>query len=87
MIAKANELAKEFLMELEKEGYELPPEGSLAREAIDTVATLMRRDDLPKDKLAAASKILEYTLAKPAQTINANVKRPEDFLDEIAKDM
>jgi hypothetical protein len=87
MIAKANELAKEFLMELEKEGYVLPPEGSLAREAIDTVATLMRRNDLPKDKLAAASKILEYTLAKPAQTINANVKRPEDFLDEIAKDM
>lgn len=71
-------------MELEKEGYVLPPEGSLAREAIDTVATLMRRDDLPKDKLAAASKILEYTLAKPAQTINANVKRPEDFLDDLA---
>lgn len=72
----------EYMMEnnmIPKEGY--------AKEAIQTAVELMRETEIhPRDKLAAAKVVLEYTLAKPATETTVNVKSAEDFLAEIAKD-
>jgi hypothetical protein len=51
------------------------------------VVTEMRRKDLlPKDKLAFARTVLEWSMAKPAAETNLNVKRAEDFLNDLANE-
>jgi hypothetical protein len=87
MIAKAEAEAKVQVDRMIEEG-KLDAEDPLAREAMDAIATLMRRTDInPKDKLAAARTILEWTKAKPASDTNLNVRKAEDFLAEIAGDL
>jgi hypothetical protein len=41
----------------------------------------------PKDKLTAARLVLEFTKAKPAAQAELTVKRAEDYLADIAKEM
>lgn len=83
--ARARHEAKiivEYMME-----KELIPKDGYAKEAIETAVEMMRLDAIhPRDKLAAAKVVLEYTMQKPATTSNVNVKSAEDFLDEVAKD-
>lgn len=87
MIAEARAEAKEILKYMEAQGYVLPKD-EYAREGIETIVVEMRRTDLsPRDKLAAAKTLLEYTLAKPAAETNVTVKRPEDFLDDLVTGM
>lgn len=71
---------------MEKEGYAIPKD-DYARQAIETVLEVMNLENIaPKDRLAAAAKLLEYTMAKPAAESNVTVKKAEDFLAELAKD-
>jgi hypothetical protein len=87
MIAKARAEAKDIVKHMEDKGIAIPKD-EYAREAMTSVVELMRRTDtLPKDKLAAARTVLEWTIAKPAAETNVTVKKAEDFLSEIAEDM
>lgn len=83
--ARARQEAKiivEYMME-----NEMIPKDGYAKEALEAAVELVRMTAIhPRDKLAAAKVVLDFTMAKPAQTINANVKTAEDFLDEVAKD-
>lgn len=81
---KAKEEAKIIVEHLIEKGYEVP-KNEFAAEAIKTAVEIMRREDMnPKDKLAAARTVLEWTMAKPAQETTVNVKKAEDFLRDIA---
>lgn len=86
--AKAKGEAKvilEYMVENKK--IEIP-KNEFAYEAILCAITLMRRKDLtPKDQLAAAKMVAEYTLAKPAAESTVTVKTAETFLDEIANEI
>ena len=87
MIAKAKAEAKEIVKRMEEKGYAIPKDAA-AREAFETVVTEMRRTDLlPKDKLAFARTVLEWSMAKPAAESTVTVKRAEDFLDDLANEM
>lgn len=82
--AEAIEIVK--YMENEK-GFEIPKR-EYAQEAITTAVEIMRREDIhPKDKLAAAKAVMEWTLAKPASEANVNVRTAESFLEDIAAEM
>jgi hypothetical protein len=85
-MTQAKAQAKRDLARMEEKGYVLPKD-DYAKEAIESVLTVMRLKDIsPKDRLAAASKLLEYTLAKPAAETNVTLKKAEDFLADLAKD-
>jgi hypothetical protein len=87
MIAKAAAEAKVIVKAMEDKGIVIPKDAA-AREAFETVVTEMRRKDLlPKDKLAFARTVLEWSMAKPAAETNVTVKKAEDFLSEIAGDL
>lgn len=64
----------------------LIPKGEYAKEAMTAVVEVMRLPAHPRDKLAAAKIILEWTLAKPASESTVNVRSAEDFLADVAKD-
>lgn len=85
---KAKAEAKEIVKFMEdNKGFDIP-KVDFAKEAITTAVEIMRRDDLlPKDKLAAAKTVLEWTMAKPATESTVNVKKAEDFLADIAAEM
>ena len=84
--AKAEAVVIVNFMEQTK-GYEIPKQ-EFAKEAIVCAVEIMRRDDIhPKDKLAAAKTVLDWTLAKPATEANVNVKTAESFLEDIAAEM
>jgi hypothetical protein len=87
MIAEATAEAKVIVKRMEEKGIVIPKDAA-AREAFETVVIEMRRKDLlPKDKLAFARTVLEWSMAKPAAESTVTVKRAEDFLDEIAGDL
>lgn len=80
-VAKAE--AKEIVKLMEAKGFEIPKQ-EFAKEAIETAVELMRMHELaPKDKLAAARTILEWTLSKPVAQSEVSVKRAEDFLSAV----
>ena len=86
--AKAKAEAKEIVKYMsETKGFEIPKQ-EYAKESIEMAVTIMRRTDIhPKDQLAAAKTILEWTLAKPASESTVNVKSAESFLDDIAGEL
>jgi len=62
MIAKAAAEAKVIVKAMEDKGIVIPKDAA-AREAFETVVTEMRRTDLlPKDKLAFARTVLEWSM-------------------------
>jgi hypothetical protein len=69
---------------MEKEG--LIPDDQMAKAALQAAFEMVTAPLTPKDRLAAARTILEYTKHKPAATTNLNIKSAEDFLDELAAD-
>jgi hypothetical protein len=76
-----------LLKTMEAKGYVLPKD-QYAREAIETVAAVMNLEDIsPKDRLAAARTLLDFTMAKPANETNLNVKKAEDFLLDLANEV
>ena len=62
------------------------PDDPRAEEALKTTVETLRTAESPKDKIAAARLILDFTKAKPAQKIDATVRTAEDILDEMALD-
>ncbi len=88
MKAKAKAEAKEIVKYMsETKGFEIPKQ-EYAKESIEMAVTIMRRTDIhPKDQLAAAKTILEWTLSKPASESTVNVKTAESFLEDIAVEM
>ena len=81
--AKAKAEAKEIVLLMEKKGYEIP-KAEFARESIEVAVELMRLHEInPRDKLAAARTVLEWTLSKPVAQSEVSVKRAEDFLNAI----
>jgi hypothetical protein len=87
MIAKARAEAKDLMIHMEKKGYVIPKDEH-AKEALEVVITEMRRKDIsPKDKISAAALLLTYTLAKPATETTMNVRKAEDFLNDLALEM
>lgn len=81
--AKAKAEAKEIVRIMEKKGYEIP-KAEFARESIEVAVELMRMHEIaPRDKLAAARTVLEWTLSKPVAQSEVSVKRAEDFLNAI----
>lgn len=87
MRAVAKDEAKRMVMIMEKKGFQIP-ENEFAREALEAAVETMRMDAInPKDKLTAARLVLEFTKAKPAAQAELTVKRAEDYLADIARDM
>lgn len=85
--AVAKDEAKRMVRIMEKKGFQLP-ENEFAREALEAAVETMRMEAInPKDKLTAARLVLEFTKAKPAAQAELTVRRAEDYLAEIAKDM
>ena len=81
--AKAKAEAKEIVALMEKKGFEIP-KTEFAKEAIEVAVEIMRTDAMhPKDKLAAARTVLEWTLSKPVAVSEVSVKRAEDFLASV----
>jgi hypothetical protein len=86
-IAKAEAEAKEIVKYMEKKGMFIPKD-DYAYEAMEAVVAQVRMEHLhPKDKLAAARTVLEYTMAKPATESTVNVKKAEDFLSDLMTEM
>jgi hypothetical protein len=82
--AKAKAEAKVIVTLMEKKGFEVPKH-EFAREAIETAVEIMRINEMnPKDKLAAARTVLEWTMAKPVAQSEVSIKRAEDFLALVA---
>jgi len=60
------------------------PDDPMAVEALEKAMTVLRDNITPKDKIAAARLILDFTKAKPAQKLEHTVRSAEDILDEMA---
>jgi hypothetical protein len=87
MRAIAKDEAKRMVRIMEKKGFEIP-ENEYAREALEAAVETMRMEAInPKDKLTAARLVLDFTKAKPAAQTELTVKKAEDFLADIAKDL
>lgn len=85
--AQAEADAKEIVKYMEEKGYNIPKD-AYAREGIETVVKLIRMEGLlPKDKLAAARTLLDFTMAKPAAETTVTVKKAEDFLSDLMTEM
>lgn len=85
--AIAKDEAKRLVRAMEKKGFEIP-KNEFAREAIEAAVETLRMDTVNvKDKLTAARLVLDFTMSKPAAQAELTVKRAEDFLADIAKDM
>ncbi|MGC3025839.1 hypothetical protein ACPUER_11915 [Burkholderia sp. DN3021] len=83
-IAAAKAEAKRLVQLMEQSGSNIPKDG-FAREALETAVEIVRRKEIsPKDQLAAARLVLEFTMAKPASESNVTVKKAEDFLADLA---
>ena len=59
-----------------------------AHDALHTCLTIMRMGEACslKDKLAAAAKVLEYTMAKPTQKQDVTVRSAEEWLEKVTED-
>lgn len=81
---KAKAEAKEIVKLMENKGFEVP-KAEFAREGIETAVEIMRMSEIsPKDKLAAARTVLEWTMAKPVAQSEVSIKRAEEFLDMVS---
>lgn len=76
--------AKRIIQKMKDAGQ--VPDDPRAEEALKTTVETLRTAESPKDKIAAARLILDFTKAKPAQKIDATVRTAEDILDEMALD-
>lgn len=60
------------------------PDDPMAVEALKEAMTVLRSTIPPRDKIAAARLILDFTKSKPTAKVEHTVKTAEDFLDEMA---
>lgn len=62
------------------------PDDPMAVEALTEAMTVLRSTIPPRDKIAAARLILDFTKSKPTAKVEHTVKTAEDLLDEMAED-
>lgn len=62
-------------------------DNNVAEEALTQVISILREPGHPRDKLAAAKTLLEYTQRKPSTSSELTLNKAEDFLDSILEDM
>jgi hypothetical protein len=62
------------------------PDDPMAVEALKEAMTVLRSPITPKEKIAAARLVLDFTKAKPTTKIEHTVRSAEDILDEMAED-
>lgn len=87
IIAQAKAEAKQMVKHMEETGQVVFKDPN-AREAMEFAVETIRRTDVSiKDKLATARMILDFTQAKPATESNVNLKRAEDFLNDLAEEI
>lgn len=85
--AIAKDEAKRMVKIMEKKGFDIP-ENEFAREALIAAVETMRMEAInPKDKLTAARLVLDFTKSKPAAQAELTVRKAEDYLAELAKEM
>lgn len=64
------------------------PDNQVAAEAMEELVTVLRTKGLlPKEKIAAAKTILEFTQRKPVQESDVNINTAEQFLEGILVDV
>lgn len=86
-LASARAEAKQLVQIMEDKGFNIPKD-AYAREALEEVVAIVRLKDLsPKDRLAAARTVLDFTMAKPATDNNVTVKKAEDFLSGLTSEL
>ena len=61
------------------------PDDPMAVEALTEAMTVLRSQISPKDKIAAARLILDFTKSRPTAKVEHTVKTAEDLLDEMAE--
>lgn len=62
------------------------PDDPMAVEALTEAMTVLRSPIPPRDKIAAARLILDFTKSKPTAKVEHTVKTAEDLLDEMAEE-
>lgn len=62
------------------------PEDAMAIESLTSALVVLRTAETNKDKLAAATLILNFTKAKPTAKIEHTIRTAEDYLDELGED-
>jgi hypothetical protein len=62
------------------------PDDPMAVEALKEAMTVLRSTIPPRDKIAAARLILDFTKSKPTAKVEHTVKTAEDLLDEMAEE-
>jgi len=62
------------------------PDDPMAVEALKEAMTVLRSPIPPKEKIAAARLVLDFTKPKPTTKVEHTVRTAEDFLDEMAED-
>ena len=62
-------------------------DNNVAEEAMTEVLSLLRAPGHPRDKLAAAKTLLEYTQRKPVASNEVTINKAEAFLDAVLEDM
>lgn len=81
---KAREEAKRIVATIMASEEYKTPDDQYAKEALEAAVEIVRTPGSARERLQAAKVVLEYTKTKPAQKIDATIKRAEDFLDEVA---
>lgn len=62
-------------------------DNNVAEEALTEVISILRQPGHPKDKLAAAKTLLEYTQRKPVASSEVTLNQAETFLEAVLDDM
>lgn len=62
------------------------PDDPMAVEALQEAMTVLRSPIPPRDKIAAARLVLDFTKSKPTARVEHTVKTAEDLLDEMAEE-
>lgn len=62
-------------------------DNNVAEEALTEVISILRQPGHPKDKLAAAKTLLEYTQRKPVASSEVTLNQAETFLEAVLDDI
>lgn len=62
------------------------PDNDVANEAVRTLIETIRTPNAVKDKISAASKLLEFTQKKPMASSEVTLNKAEAFLEAVLKE-
>lgn len=84
MVAQQTAIVERIIKKMADEG--LTPDDPMAVESLKEAMVVLRTQDNPKVKLAAARLVLDFTKAKPTSKVEHTFRTAEDILDEMAED-